>query len=451
MPDRVVVIGAGLAGLASARRLADAGVAVTVVECSDAIGGRVKQITHNGESYELGAEFLHGGAASAKALADACGARTSRVFTAAHGDGGPDDAPAPDGGVALYHVEGRTLPHDADDAGFAALNEALDALPERSNDSRSLDAYLRDAGVPPRMLRLAAASYSNTLGVGSALDALPVAALARLEALWARDDGNGDYRVVGGLRRLVEWLARGLDVRTRWRAVSIEISGGRVTVRSDRHEELHGAAAVVAVPVARVGDLTFSPPLRAAKLEALRSIRMDPALKVIVHLRGNDPPWTHDPPLHSVLCAGEPVPELWMRRGETGGWVVSGFATGDYAAALGDAGDAAAVDTFVAQLSRVLPGAPPPAALREMVVHSVVCDWRGVGGVGGGYSAPSFGEDAGARREYRKLEGGGRLAFAGEASQEAMMTMNAALDSGRRAAVQLLAGGAIEGRTASKL
>ena len=64
------------------------------------------------------------------------------------------------------------------------------------------------------MLRLAAASYSNTLGVDGSLDALPVAALARLEALWARDDGNGDY-VVGGLRRLVEWLARGLDVRTR--------------------------------------------------------------------------------------------------------------------------------------------------------------------------------------------------------------------------------------------
>ena len=257
--------------------------------------------------------------------------------------------------------------------------------------------------------------------------------------------------MVGGLRRLVEWLAIGLDVRTRWRAVSIEISGGRVTVRSDRHDELVGAAAVIAVPVARVGDLTFSPPLRAAKLAALRSIRMDPALKVIVHLRGGDPPWTNEPPLHSVLCAGEPVPELWMRRGETGGWVVSGFATGDYAAALGDAGDAAAVDTFVAQLSRVLPGAPPPPALRDMVVHSVVCDWRGVGGVGGGYSAPSSGEAADARREYRKLEGGGRLAFAGEASQEAMMTMNAALDSGRRAAVQLLAGGAIGGRTASKL
>ena len=110
MPGHVVVIGGGLAGLACARRLADVGVPVTIVESSDDIGGRVKQISHNGESYELGAEFLHGGAASAKALADACGARTSRVFTAAHGDGGPDDAHAPDGGVALYHVEGRTLP-----------------------------------------------------------------------------------------------------------------------------------------------------------------------------------------------------------------------------------------------------------------------------------------------------------------------------------------------------
>ena len=167
MERRVVVVGAGLAGLSCARRLADAGVAVVIVE-SESIGGRVQQSSHNGESYELGAEFLHGGAASAKALADACGARTSRVFTAAHGDGGPDDEPAPDGGVALYHVEGRTLPHDSDDAGFETLNAALGALPERINDSRSLAAYLRDAGVPPRMLRLAAASYSNTLGVGSA-------------------------------------------------------------------------------------------------------------------------------------------------------------------------------------------------------------------------------------------------------------------------------------------
>ena len=40
-PD-VVVVGAGLAGLACARRLHQAGVRVRVLEASDGVGGRVR-------------------------------------------------------------------------------------------------------------------------------------------------------------------------------------------------------------------------------------------------------------------------------------------------------------------------------------------------------------------------------------------------------------------------
>ncbi|BBY59780.1 FAD-dependent oxidoreductase [Mycolicibacterium sarraceniae] len=39
--DHVVIVGAGFAGLAAARRLADAGVRVTVVEARDRIGGSI--------------------------------------------------------------------------------------------------------------------------------------------------------------------------------------------------------------------------------------------------------------------------------------------------------------------------------------------------------------------------------------------------------------------------
>ncbi|MFZ0063350.1 MAG: NAD(P)/FAD-dependent oxidoreductase [Pyrinomonadaceae bacterium] len=52
----ILIIGAGVAGLAAARELTNAGFKVTIVEARDRIGGRI--YTHHG--IELGAEFIHG-------------------------------------------------------------------------------------------------------------------------------------------------------------------------------------------------------------------------------------------------------------------------------------------------------------------------------------------------------------------------------------------------------
>src|SRR5881394_3037852 len=58
----VLVIGAGAAGLAAARALADAGLRVVVLEARAEIGGRIR--THRDAALpvpvELGAEFVHG-------------------------------------------------------------------------------------------------------------------------------------------------------------------------------------------------------------------------------------------------------------------------------------------------------------------------------------------------------------------------------------------------------
>src|SRR5437588_12742828 len=58
----VLVIGAGVAGLAAASRLSQAGIRVLVLEGRDRIGGRVLTV-HPSETdvaVELGAEFVHG-------------------------------------------------------------------------------------------------------------------------------------------------------------------------------------------------------------------------------------------------------------------------------------------------------------------------------------------------------------------------------------------------------
>jgi polyamine oxidase len=58
--ERIVVVGAGMAGLAAARRLADAGMDITVLEARDRIGGRMWTDTSLGVPIDLGAAWIHG-------------------------------------------------------------------------------------------------------------------------------------------------------------------------------------------------------------------------------------------------------------------------------------------------------------------------------------------------------------------------------------------------------
>ena len=62
MSADVIVIGAGMAGLAAARELARAGLQVEILEARDRIGGRVHTVRDPSLDYpvEMGAEFIHG-------------------------------------------------------------------------------------------------------------------------------------------------------------------------------------------------------------------------------------------------------------------------------------------------------------------------------------------------------------------------------------------------------
>lgn len=58
---RIVVVGAGMAGLAAAQHLQQSGFAPLILEARDRIGGRTYTARHfAAHPVEFGAEFIHG-------------------------------------------------------------------------------------------------------------------------------------------------------------------------------------------------------------------------------------------------------------------------------------------------------------------------------------------------------------------------------------------------------
>jgi monoamine oxidase len=89
--EGVVVVGAGVAGLSAARRLAEHGVPVRLLEAADRVGGRAwttRPDILGGAPFDHGATWLHAArrnplvdlAQPEDALRDSDAARTERLF-----------------------------------------------------------------------------------------------------------------------------------------------------------------------------------------------------------------------------------------------------------------------------------------------------------------------------------------------------------------------------------
>ena len=291
----VIVIGAGLSGLTSARHLVSEGHRVTVLEARDRVGGRIHTDTFPGTDarVDLGAEW--GSPDHHLAL----GAELERY-------GLRFEKPEP-AQVRVWRL-GDSSREFTEDDDRACLSEA-----ERAEFDRALETIGEDiralgfegAGASPAADRLDVtfSRYVGSLAVSPAVsemihslafsfaggdpDEYSAWMLLRELAGYDRDPEAllaDDYRISGGSSSLPLAIAAELGDRIRLgvRVGSIRDDGSGVSVSTVDGAELRASAVVVAVPVNVLGDLEFSDPAIRERVEDIGGLHGGAASKVWV-------------------------------------------------------------------------------------------------------------------------------------------------------------------------
>lgn len=401
----ILVLGAGAAGLAAARRLTDAGASVRVLEGRERVGGRAYTQHDRYGHVDLGAMWIHGT------------------------DGNPM-TPLADGLSRTHSERSAFVQHDR--------------RLETSEVYRRFFAWLRwselngesDESLASTLARWPARGTRGEMRffrtfmeqwLAGSLDAISA-------RLWDLDVDlpGGDAIPNTGYGCLVAELARGLDVQFGFEVSAISDNGVGVHVQSVDGRSAYGDAAIVTLPlgVLKKGTVAFTPELEPSRNQAIRRMGFGALEKTILVFKA--PFWSDRDHLLAVYPgADEPWGTFYPMTPYGQGYRIVAFSGGVGSELLANWDDRRVVDSAMRALRLHFPAAPEPCDLIR------TC-WRADRFSLGSYSFPSTGMAA---EDYDRLALPltPRVLFAGEAThREHPATVHGAYLSGIREAERLL-------------
>jgi len=433
----VVVIGAGVAGLACAQALCEAGLRVTILEARSRVGGRIWTVhpSLTNAPVELGAEFIHGLPREVWQIVERAGLQTHELT-----------------GNRWRLEQSRLAPM----SGSWDLIDSIFGRIEESAPDQSFQDFLEHAcGDLRQHTRIEAAAYVESF---HACDASRISthALAR----WHRSDreiqGHRGFRFPNGYEGLVGALVTAskpelLTVRLNTVVTEIAWNSSRVEVTAQspdqqQHARIRAEAAVITLPLGVLqappgagGAICFRPEL-TEKAGALKLLEMGAAIRLVLcfrHCFWTDPKLVRSPvPDMSFLSSPEELFPTWWSSLFAGTAMLTGWSGGIRAQQLSGLGSAGIIERGLEVLHRVFE--VPLETLRDLVQESFVHDWQSDPYCQGAYSYALAGGSEAARGLAAPV--GDTLFFAGEATDcnGHNGTVHGAIASGQRAATELL-------------
>ncbi|WP_017608497.1 flavin monoamine oxidase family protein [Nocardiopsis xinjiangensis] len=420
-----LVVGAGMAGLAAADRLAEGGERVTVIEGRDRTGGRIHSVRDwEGTVLDAGASWMHGEESNPLSnLVRETGARTS-VFNRST--------------ETAYDPKGRRLLFDRHRRNMEDVNLLQEHMywttvgaGRRESMAEGIDQALLDANLFRGRARDAKEIAHRFIESDHGAQPEEVT----FSAMGAMSEFSGDDVVFpDGMDQLTDHLARGLDVRLEHTVTSVSHDGDgvRVGVEGPAGEEtLTGDRVLLTLPlgVLKAGQVDFEPGLPGEKSGAIERLgngrleklflRFDQVFwgdaEVLVHLGTEAGTWFHWYAAQRVLGA----PVLICRNGGRAARFLEGMEEGE------------AVEHAMASIRKMFRKAPDP-------VDHLITDWMADPFARGSFSYTAVGASD-ADRTMLAEPIGERVFFAGEATEvEHSATVYGAMLSGLREATHIL-------------
>ena len=428
--ERVVVVGAGIAGLTVANALGHGGVECVVLEARQRIGGRLHTVDLAGSTVDMGGSWIHHPVGN-----------PMRAFAEQVGVACRDADPQPEL-AGFDFAEGRRLSTSEVETELRLLYEAFPAAVDRlrselgpdASVAEGIDAFVASSGLAPTPARRARQGLRAVIEAESA----DLSERQSLRWMWNETEYEGSYFgdvPDGGYRSLVDAMATGVDVRLGFDVAEVAVSPTGVRVRSVDGTVEAGSHVVVSVPlgVLKRGTPRFSPVLPPDRVAAIERLGFGRFEKVA--LRFDQPFWRAAGFPHVMLFPRDPDEStVWMIGQDAFGGGPTLICLIFHSAAghvLGLTPDRAA--QWVLDMLAEAMGAPCPAPTAVAVTS-----WANDPYSGGAYTHIP----PGASPDDVDLLGepiSGRLLFAGEHTQSARMAYaDGAMTSGIREAKRLL-------------
>lgn len=441
-PPRVIVVGAGISGLAAAQRLKANGFDVTVLEARTRVGGRMHtDVNATGTTIDLGANWIHGHQPEFENfVADMNLVQTNTDFSAMRFYSSSNRAI--DINPLIWNDLKLRLSNVAQVYSVLFPDKTIQTMIDNTWLTGGFLGYSReliDNFTTAAFDTEFAATASKTPCRALAEIAPDLNALQLLEGLLGPAEKH-NTAFPQGFNQVTDRLKVGLDIRLDSEVTRIEYPANQslVTVSTRNGAQYVANHVIVTVPIGvlKAGSITFVPALPTAKLGAIQRLGSGLLNKVFLEFRPQDQFWPSGPNAPDVLGTSSPQRgafSIWINQQKiTGKPILMAWTSGDAARTIEGWDDERTKVEAMLRLRDTFPGSVPDA------INVKVTRWNQDPFARGSYS--TFTQTS--RLGDRALLGepvSGKLLFAGEATVDsAFAQVTGAYASGIREADRLI-------------